>query len=717
MFDLMWKTKYFLLLILFLQFTFDATMLFNVPVANQVIGILYLTFVPGFIIVKLLRLDELDVVEVVLFSVGFSIAFLMIAGLSINELPLFFGVSQPLSLIPLAIVLNVFTLVGGVFVYLQSEGAGILGSESIKISPFAILFLFLPILSIVGAMYVNAYQNNLLLLFMIIAISLLFVVGVMSKKLLPPKLYPFAVLMVAIAILYHASLISNYIVPFGSDVPIEYFVFKTTLSNAHWSPTLPFLLNKVSLLSADYGRENAMLAITILPTVYSTLLKMDSTWMFKLLFPFIFAFVPLGLYQIWQTYVGKTYALISAFLFMAQETFFSEMLGLNRQIIAELFFVLLLLVMLKAKMKPANKMMCFLIFSFGLVTSHYAIAVIFLLFIFFAVVSLIVLKRPSRKITVSMIVLFFAVMFTWYIFTSAQAYTFNSFLQFGNMVYGHLSDFFNPASRGQTVLTGLGLAQSPSLWSTISRIFAYLTEALIVVGFIGWASERARRKIRIENEYFILTFAAIVLLALVILVPDLANTLDMTRFYHILLFFLAPLCVMGAAFIVRLLSKREKEFAVVALMLIVLVPFFLFQTEFVFEVTGSDSWSIPLSGYRMNALLLYGHFGYTDAYSVNGAQWLSRNVDVNNSRLYADDSAASNVLTIYGMIYSGYVSGLSNTTIVANNGVVYLSTLNVVAGVIPSGGLSWNTSQLSSTFDNLNMVYTNGASEIYNHSP
>ena len=714
MFKVLWKTESFLFLALFLQVTFDATLLFDVPVAKQVIGVLCLTFVPGFIIVKLLKLDELDVLEIILFSAGFSVAFLMIIGLLINELLFLFGVSQPLSVVPLMIVLNSFTLVGGVLVYLRSEGVKIRVSEPVKVSPFSFLFLFLPFLSIVGAMYVNAYQNNLLLLFMIITISLLFVFGVVSSKLLPSKLYPFALLMIAIAILYHASLISNYINPFGSDVPIEYFLFKTTEQNAHWSSTLPFLTSR-SIIGADYGRENSMLSITILPTVYSALLKMDSTWMFKLLFPFIFALVPLGLYQIWQKYVGKKYAFIAAFLFIAQETFFSEMLGLNRQIIAELFFVLLLLVILKEKMKPVNKMLCFMIFSFSLVTSHYALAEIFLLFAIFTTVTLFVLKRPSRKITVSMLVLFFAVMFTWYIYTSGSA-TFNSFLEFGNTVYGHLGDFFNPASRGQTVLTGLGLAESPSIWNTVSRYFAYVTQALIVVGFIGLASKRARRRFHIENEYFILTFAAIVLLALVILVPYLANTLDMTRFYHILLFFLAPLCVMGAGFIVTLLFKQEKEFVVIALLLVVLIPCFLFQTEFLFEVTRSESWSIPLSGYRMNTLTLYGHFGYTDAYNVYGAQWLSRNVEVKNSELYADDSSETSVLTTYGMIYIGYVNVLSNATTVADKGVVYLSTINAVTGVVPFGGLLFNSSKLTFITNDLNLVYSNGGSETYRNS-
>jgi uncharacterized membrane protein len=187
----------------------------------------------------------------------------------------------------------------------------------------------------------------------------------------------------------------------------------------------------------------------------------------------------------------------------------------------------------------------------------------------------------------------------------------------------------------------------------------------------------------------------------------------MTRFYHILLFFLAPFCVIGAEFIVKLLSKREKEFAVSSLLLIVLVPYFLFQTGFVYEVTGSDSWSIPLSGYRMNALRLYGQYGYTDACSVYGAQWLSKNVDVKNSGIYADGASKYTVLTTYFPLYRGFIEELSNTTIVSNKGTVYLGKLSVNYGRV---GL-WNSSELSSIFEDLNKVYSNGGSEVYQNAP
>ena len=56
----------------------------NFAVAREVIGLVYLTFIPGFLFVKLLKI-ELGNLEFILYSVGFSVAFLMLAGLAINE--------------------------------------------------------------------------------------------------------------------------------------------------------------------------------------------------------------------------------------------------------------------------------------------------------------------------------------------------------------------------------------------------------------------------------------------------------------------------------------------------------------------------------------------------------------------------------------------------------------------------------------------------------
>jgi uncharacterized membrane protein len=678
------------------------TVVFDIPIARQVLGFIYFTFLPGFIILKLLKLDELDRVETFLFSVGLSVAFLMLTGLLINESSVLLDISRPLSLLPLMLILNGFILVGGILACLRSDSVKLWEAKTLELHLLTLVLTGLPILSIVGAMWVNAFANNVILLFMLLAISALFVITVVSKKLISPKLYPIVLFIIAISLLYHSSLVSNYLVAFGSDVPVEYFVFKTTQNNAYWSLTNPFG-------DVEYDRIHSMLSVTILPTIYSSLLNIDSTWVFKIVSPLIFSFVPLGLYQVWTGYMGKKYAFISTFPFMAYATFYNEMLGLNRQMIAELFFVLLLLVVLNKKMRQLSKMACFIIFSFGLVTSHYGVSEVFLFFISLIFVSLVLVKRPSRNITANMVVFFFVTMFAWYIYTSGSA-VFNCLLGFGDYVYSQLGEFFNPAARGQTVLRGLGLESPPTIWNAISRTFAYAMQFLIVIGFFGLVTKR--KKSRLDNEHFAFSCVAVAFLAALILVPGLANTMNMTRFYHVLLFFLAPLCVIGAEFIVELMFKREKEFAVSALLLIVLVPYFLFQTGFVYEITGTQSWSLPLSKHRMDAVFLNFYIGYSDECNVYGALWMSKNVDIKTSRIYADDRSLGNVLISYGMICRTNTEVLSNVTKLSEKSNIYLSRLNVVNNVVIGIDL-WNTTSILQVFNFTNLVYSNGECVIY----
>lgn len=313
--------------------------------------------------------------------------------------------------------------------------------------------------------------------------------------------------------------------------------------------------------------------------------------------------------------------------------------------------------------------------------------------------------------TVSMLVLFSVIMFAWYLYTS-NASVFDSFIQFGDNVRRQLNDFFNPESRGQTVLMGLGLTTPPTIWKLFGRMFAYLTEGFIVIGFVGLITKRARR--HIEAERFIFFVTAVALLALLIIVPGLANTLGMARFYHILLFFLAALFALGAEFLSRLAFKQEKlqKLAVSILLLSVLVPYFLFQSGFVYSVTGSQSYSLSLSKNQISSLILRSDLGYFNEHEVFGALWLSKYVDTRTSTIYADAASEHGVLIDYGMIHNRYMAALSNVTVFSKNSVIYLNQPNVIEKVVLSGYM-WNITDLSSTFDFASKVYSNGECEIY----
>jgi uncharacterized membrane protein len=711
-----WKAGDLLIVILSIQIITCVTVALNIPFARQVMGFLYLAFIPGVALLRLLRLHKLDQWEAIVFSLGLSVAFLMLIGLLTNVLLPLIGVSRPLSWAPLLTIINGITLLTCVVSCLrEKEGLSVFGSS--KTSSSVLLLTVLPLLSIVGTMLMNASQNNTFLLLMIVAVSVLVSLITLFRRFgFDQRIYPIALLMISIALLFHYSLISNYV--YGPDIKREQYLFRVTNSNSHWSSTLTEYPIEYESSSCDI--MNAMLSVTVLPTIFSGVLNMEETWVLKIVYPLIFSFVPLGLYQLHQRRIGKRAAFLAAFFLLANGVFFSEMLGLARQMVAELFYVLLFLVILDAdmQMNKTSRGVCFVIFSAGLIVSHYAISSLFMFFIVLAYFLPYFLKKvgwvttKTSAITASSVAIFLVMLFAWYVYVSKSAAFGEITGTIGEVYRSTTTEFFNPQSRGTTVLRGLGMESVPSSLHLTSRIFAYITQFFIIVGFIALLK---RRKGKIFAEHTMLTSLNMVLLMMCIVLPNFASQLNMTRLYHIQLFFLAPLCILGGQtifkFIPILLTHKIPESYVTGLILIILIPYFLFETEFVYEVTGDDSWSLPLSKYRMGARA-YVSFGLVDEQDVYGAKWLSKNINAEYTPIYTS-AVPLWVLTNYGMTYSYRIEELSNTTKVLPDSTVYLTRLNTFYGIVLGRNFVWNITEISPTLFDMNKIYSNGGSEIY----
>jgi uncharacterized membrane protein len=699
--------------VLFLQLiTFLAT-IFNIQIFRQFFGFIYLTFIPGYILIKLLKLQNLNRLGKVLYSLGLSISFLMITGLIINEISLSFGVLNPLSLFILLPILTTLIFIMSFFVYLRDDEKEILSNEPNLSIKHILLFLLLPIFSIIGVISVNLSGNNLLLLMMFIIISVLCIICILYKSLIPTNLYSLVILIIAISLLFSNSLISNQLSSFNSDNMHELLVFKNTLNNSYWS--------SANIYSYDIqnAKPHSMLSVTILPTIYSNFLNIEPEWIFKIIYPFIFSFVPVGLFLLWKKNIGIKYAFISSFIFMAFGTFYYEMIALNRQIVAEVFLTLLLLTIFNQGLNKRNIIACFTIFTFGLVTSHYGTAIILFFFILSIYIYFLIIQKPCKQINSFMVLYFLITMLAWYIYTSNSS-VLDAMIMMINYVLGQLGNFADPASRGQIVLRGLGLEMAPSIWNAISRVFAYTTELLIGVGFIGLITKKV--KIQFDREYFILIATAIAFLAGLIIVPGLAQTMNMTRYYHILLFFLAPLCILGAETISNYISPKREQLYTSFLIIIILIPYFLFQSGFVYEITGSDNFSLPLSKHRSSEIELYSKFGFTPIMDVYGARWLSNNTVTQRAEIYADVYASSTLLG-YGSPILNKKNALNNVTTISINGVIFLNKLNgkynKILGEKSLGkNDEWNTTTIL-PLNNMNKVYSNGGSMIYinNNAP
>jgi len=680
----------------------------GVPLIRQFAVFIFLTFCPGLVILKLFILSKLDLTEMALFSLGCSLAFVMLFGLVLNILLPLVGIAKPFSRDVLLVSINAVLFLLLVFARSRhGKTIPMFHTSHLRISelPIIIVLLAIPTLSAVGAFLVNSGQSNLIFLLMFLVISIVVVLAVLSKKLLPVRFYPLALLAISMALLFHTSLISNSI--YGWDVHTEYQVAQQTIDSKYWDSS--------AFASKQFGKMNGMLSVTILPAIYSLLSGISLTWVMKLIFPFLFSFVSLGLYKLFNSRWGARTSFLSVFFFVSNGTFFTEMITLERQMIAELFYVLLLLmlfVFFQKNENTSNKFFYLVFFEAGLVVSHYAIAYIVAFLLLFGLIYMFVFKKTTKALSPSKVMLLFVLMFVWYIYVS-QGNAFADFVRMANnMITNFISDIFNPAARGNDAMKALGLVSASSSLHMISRYLFDLTIVLIAVGFIELIAKK--RKLFPEKDYDVLIYLNVIGLGLSVVLPNFATTLRITRMYHILLLAMAPLCITGGLFLFRFISRNKvkKKYCTLLLTLLVLVPFFLFQTEVVYEITQNISYSIPLSRYRLGlGLYLNGFFYMQD---VQGAKWLLNNVN-KGVAIYSDDGASSTVLVSYGMMdfdRTG-VYPLTNMTVIARDGFVYLSGQDTIFDYVISDGNYYTTSQIRSVIDSANSIYSNDVCYIY----
>jgi uncharacterized membrane protein len=166
--------------------------------------------------------------------------------------------------------------------------------------------------------------------------------------------------------------------------------------------------------------------------------------------------------------------------------------------------------------------------------------------------------------------------------------------------------------------------------------------------------------------------------------------------------------------------KHDELYYSLLLLTLFLIPFFLFQSGFVYAITGDINWSIPLSIHRgeVENQALYDLI--VNEQEVLAAQWLNQKILAYSSTyeyfVHADRVSYGKVLTSYGMFPHEKMRILTNATILDENSYVYLRRLNLVEGIIKGKNYVWNISEFSPFFDEMNKIYSNGASEIYTNN-
>jgi glycosyltransferase involved in cell wall biosynthesis/uncharacterized membrane protein len=625
-------------------------------IAGWIVTLGFFLLIPGYLLLSSMKHGIRSRWEIASFSLGLSVLLMMVGGLLLNSLHTF-GLHHPLSTPYVFATLDITTL-------------GLLGlnkRKMVQLSPMRWslsaestlvggLLALLPLLAIGGAIRLNNGASNILTMVLFALLPVLFIVLIARKSLRP--IYPYAVFMMALAILLSTSLRGWSIT--GHDIQHEFRVFQMTSTKGFWNIGDP---------AGD--PYNACLSITILPTMIAKLTSISAPYIYKAVFQGIFAFGLVPLYALIKRLGGAQKGLIGALIFMSFPPFLEDMPYLNRQEIAFVFFALLMLVSfmnMARKPKTILTVLCLL----GVTLSHYSsgyvtLSLLALSWLFYKLLSH---RRTNWQpftlpaLSLPIIAAAFLFTFLWNAqitnTTSGLRQTVSDTIvglegkpssQASGVSYSLLSA---PTESPVTVLSkyaGSSADQvqyipSPNLPITkagrvVSRVISPATlnsflrsfsakvlQLLLFLGAILYFFKQRSKLSAKETYFYALTLACIAVLALITLLPELSVDYSVTRLFQQTLVITALVIVTAVEFLLGFL-KQYKIYAVAVFFAIL----FIELSGFLPQALGGYVAQLSLNNSGQYYDIYYVHNG-----EVLASTWLQDNHG--SQTVAADDYAA-----------------------------------------------------------------------------
>jgi uncharacterized membrane protein len=384
------------------------------------------------------------------------------------------------------------------------------------------------------------------------------------------------------------------------------------------------------------------------------------------------------------------------------------MVDLPRQELAELFMILVLLMLFGNYSKSLSSRALLVVFVFSLVVSHYSLSFIFLFLLvcFWVLYSITKKRQDAIALSPRFLLLFALIIFAWYVNTG-KGTVLDKLVGIGSGIASRVfSDFWTKESSQALFITS---TESYPL----HEVTKYLSIIVVVIVFIGVLKIMRSNLISFEGRTYrwfcVVTF---LLLAIAVILPYFASTINFMRMYQITLLSLSPLFVVGFFRIASAMKPRMKavsRFLAIALFLMV---FSMFNSGLVYQLVGETSYI------SLDSSLDYPKYGEEELVS---ATWLELQRD-NHLEVTSDDFRWQ-LFDSLGLNCSSLSEPRSSLP-AGEAYYIYLGRENVRHGIlqltdwtIPTSPqvrpVSISNSALHIVLLNASVVYSNGDSLIY----
>ncbi len=636
-----WDIRSFFVVILSVYLVYGGTVALNILgfsllFLQQITGFILLLFIPGFLLLRILKLHALGTVETIAYAVGLSLAVLMLSGFFINMSYPLFGVTKPLSFPYMLLTFSVIIAILGIMSYLRDKeyhAPCTLDLQQLT-APVSLAIYSVPCVSIIGSFLIGRYHNNALSIASIILIAVL-VLWFAYKK--PGDFLSADVLLIlsiSISLLFGDLLISEY--PRRLNVDGEFYYLNQVIQSNYWDPSLP-------------GSANSVLSIVILGTIFSEGLGLNPFFVLKTVYPLIFAIVPTIIYTAYKKEFSSKLSLFAALFFMFNFYFFTEALLLRRQQIALIFVALLLLLLTEKRLNPQVKSVLYLIFTISLVISHYSVSVNWILIVILASSIYFIKKNYDTQVSSNLsqqnklgkkfilsdqnispyhIVFLVAIFVVWYVYISFSV--FSNIAGAGNSIIKNFALLTDTSSKSPMISAamGAGFWEAPP-YSKVYRLLQYGSQGFILIGLMSNILSQGFQKLSVCFRA-----AAMAFLITSMVLPLMSIFQNMPRLYFFTLFFLSPCCIIGAYQVYRwscqlcrgflkhileitvyqqtndnsrrIIPRSENRSFYVLLTILFLVPFFFFNSGLVFDIGGFDEETRAAAQIPGSNILSYG---------------------------------------------------------------------------------------------------------------
>lgn len=714
----------------------DKQSFYYVSFLRQIVGLVCLICLPGTLILRILKIGEISNTEKLIYSVGLSISIIMIVGSIINEIYPLIGFSKPISLWSLLMTFSGINLILLVIIYTDKKEHNYTKKIQLDFKELHnLIYVLLPILAIIGARYLWDYNNKLITLTLIIIIAVISIAAIADKVIKKPT-YTLLVYMIALALLLHNTMVSPY--PLRINADGEYLYQQLVIKNGFWDYKVP-------------TSANSALSIVTLGPILSIILNVDVFYLFKFIYPLIFSLVPLTAYIIYSKQINEKCSFISTLFFMFFFSFYTEAILLRRQEISFLYFSSIILLMIDQNIDLFKKNILSTIFLISLVVSHYTMSAICLILFTFTYlidrfivpkISINILKKQkttvelksvdddkifnkylnSNKFSNSYLILLVVLLISWVMYIGSS-HVFNNIILLGQYIY---SEFFIQSNKSKYLSSafGEGILEHHAV-AVIYAILQYFSQLCIAIGSVGIIVSPSKFK----KSYISLVIAALIILLIVVVAPHLSIAISIFRIYLILLIILSPLCVIGGHILWIQIKKllfslsdnicrtkcykinkyKTNQLFIFIFVLIFLIPYFLFNVGFVFEIGNYNKDPIPIpKSLSLNSKL---NSGYYTEQEVTAA--------IKASKIKNQNSP------IYGDMFIGYdlISGWDNNsqmllnTSIEEKSYLFLRKWNLITGnisIISSDYKKQEDISIDKYFvKNRPKIYENGNSTIY----